>query len=85
MRTIHKYPIAPLVNMSQFVEMHSDSKILRVGKDKTGNWCVWVNVETENPVKKYEIGVYGTGMKVPPYMKYIGTIDDDGLMWHVFN
>lgn len=84
MKTIYKYPLA--IMGEQSVQMPEYAAILRVGM-QAGQLCLWAEVNTDKPIEKRTIEIFGTGHEMTKTHKdYIGTAIDDqnGLVWHVF-
>lgn len=76
-KAIYKYEIA------SDVELPRGTKIVSVGKDYAGKYCFWaiVPIENETEVRHFRIGPTGFVANVP--FDYIGTIFDNGFVWHV--
>lgn len=55
--------------------------------DRQGdNICVWAVVDKDKECKSYTIEIIGTGWELQDIdsSKYIGTLQEDGLVWHFF-
>lgn len=62
------------------------AEILHVNTQKE-NICMWVEVDSEAPVKTRTFKIIGTGHKVPPGpRKYLGTVklQNDTFIFHVY-
>lgn len=85
MNTIHKQPLR--IISEQEVEMHWVATILTVQLQE-GEPHIWYktpNNVTEECLCKRRIFVVGTGCEVPaPARRHIGTIQQDGFVWHFF-
>lgn len=83
MRTIFKYPLR-IVDV-QKVELPAGAKIL-TAQDQNGTLTLWVEVETPRKTATRTIEVIGTGnpISVMDNRLYIGTVQMDGLVWHVY-
>lgn len=86
MNVIYKYPL--VIKDTQFVTMQYTSEILSV-QMQNGQPVLWAMVETEDDdMIKREIIIKGTGHDIPDMelnrMRYITTIQDGRLVWHVF-
>ena len=83
MDTIYKYPIK--VTDLQTVQMPDLAQILCVQK-QDGIICLWARCFSENELKPRSISVAGTGNPIDGnyFHKYIGTVQDDPFIWHVF-
>lgn len=82
MKTIYKYPLQ-LTNL-QTVMLPTGAQVLHVGmQDDTIN--LWALVDTFNPLEAQEVWMVGTGRAMPfSPVGYLGTVFDDGYVWHVF-
>ena len=50
-----------------------------------GSLCLWVKVDLELPKKLVFFEVVGTGQALQPAIRYyISTVQDDSLVWHIF-
>jgi len=81
---IWKYEL-DIVN-AQTVEMPPDSTILSV-QEQNGVLVMWVMCIMAGCAKVHRnINIVGTGhsIRIPPG-KYIGTVQRDGLVWHIFD
>jgi len=82
MKTVHKYTLDP---GETHYDLPDSSKILHVA-DQFGDVCIWVEVNTDAPVKQRRIEVFGTGHEVSPELTYLGTAHCHGgsLILHVY-
>lgn len=81
MRAIFKYPIH--IADRQTVSMPAGAVPLTV-QMQHGLPCLWAAVDTSQPEEQVPIGMCGTGHPMPEG-KYIGTVQDEGFVWHYFD
>lgn len=82
MKTIHKYYLH--MKTHQILQLPSMAKIIDVKKIGSGIY-MWTIVDTENILKDRDIYLVGTGHEMPAaYVEHIGTIEDEGFIWHFF-
>ena len=85
MYTIYKYELE--VTDKQVFEMPYGAKPLSVDT-QNGHPCMWVQVNTNTKMFKYEVVIVGTGHPLPNMMnlKYVGTFKmyNDKLIYHVY-
>ncbi|MBR1377993.1 MAG: hypothetical protein IJ557_02560 [Bacteroidaceae bacterium] len=69
----------------QTVELPQNFNILHLDK-QDGVPCIWYECDSDMPIVKLGIYCVGTGWRMDdePPMKYIGTIQQDGLVWHYY-
>lgn len=85
MRTVWKYPLAAAMDAGGF-HAPAPARLLHVGLDPTGAACVWVEVNDDNPVtEKRVLCVTGTGTRIPNETLYVGSFNDGGAVWHVWD
>lgn len=81
MKVIFKYKL--ILDGSQIIDM-PPGEILCVQLQK-GDPFIWALVDEKAAHVKREIEIFGTGHDMPPVTrKYIGTFQQDGFVWHVF-
>lgn len=83
MKTIHKQPI-PSINSRVVLRLSTDAKFIHFDLQNR-DMCVWV--ETPVIVKEYKtrtLAVFGTGFDVPDEAVHIGTLQDRGYVWHLY-
>lgn len=90
MRTIHKYELSVLVKQPQAIYMRDGATILSV-QEQDGVICVWVLVDTLQPLVQYFFSIFGTGQPLPdgfnPFKarnRHLATVQQGSLVWHVF-
>lgn len=85
MRTIYKYKLGQeIVNK---IDSFSGAKFLSAGWDCDNNLCVWAEVDTSNPTKRFNIFCFGTGWEIfdtNGVLNFIGTVKDEPYIWHVY-
>lgn len=81
MKTIYKY------NVSSMVSIPADAEILTVGVQGR-TFYMWALVSNDKPIVTRRFEVLGTGWGLPDQTmekaKYIGTVFEDTLVWHIF-
>lgn len=81
MTTIWKFPIALLER--QVIQMPKGAHPLSV--QMQGNTItLWAMVNTEHPMEDREIRIVGTGREADSRDHYLGTVQVDGFIWHIF-
>jgi hypothetical protein len=50
-----------------------------------GRPYVWVECKPEEPLSPYRFFLIGTGFRVPNARAYVGTIQLDGFVWHLYS
>lgn len=82
MIVIYKYPIE--ITDEQTVTMPLDAGVLSC-QVQGGRLVLWAMVDTDRPSFPKTIYVFGTGNPVPEVrMRFIDTVQLNGLVWHVF-
>lgn len=85
MKTIWKFSLA--VMDKQAIQMPIGAEILAVQLQDTQP-CLWAIVDTEAAREDRVIEIHGTGNRMYQDMgvqhKYIGTVQQPPLVWHVF-
>ena len=83
MRSVWKFPLK--LDEFQVVEMPMFAEILCVQMQQ-GTPTIWASVETNNDPEGRQIAIVGTGHPAPPpeQSDYIGTVQMDAYVWHVF-
>lgn len=83
-KTIHKYQIEKFGITN--VPMPEGAEIL-TAKMQSKKLCIWAIVDTDKPLQDRKLFCYGTGHPIPDSVTkqcHIGTVIDDGYVWHVF-
>lgn len=87
MKKIFKYPLR--AEGQQTITMPKGGEILSV-QFQNGAICVWALVNPDAEPEGRVIDIFGTGHPVLPVdalgatRKHLGTVQDAGLVWHVF-
>lgn len=83
MRTIYKYPLQ--LTGSQMLTLPSSARFLSV-QLQGDQLCLWAEVNTGiGGVKDTVISIVGTGHVIPPgAVHYLGTVQQDQFVWHVY-
>jgi hypothetical protein len=83
MKTIWKYQIS--IGPVRVVDMPTDAEILTV-QMQDSVLTLWALLDPTSWPKSRRFEVYGTGHPIdyPHELKYIGTVQDGPLVWHVF-
>jgi hypothetical protein len=82
MKTIYKYE----ATFPSFeIEVSTDCQILSV-QQQDNVPCIWALVDKEKENTKRFFKWHGTGLDItePGSRSYIGTIQDQGMVWHLF-
>lgn len=81
--TIWKYPLE-IKPGRQHVDMPANAEIL-TAQMQGGAFCLWALVDPSAPSQRRMIAIFGAGHPVPDARRrYIGTTQQSGLAWHVF-
>ena len=83
MKTIYKYPIE--IMDSQIVTMPIGSHALSV-QMQDNQLCIWVLLETSLVSWNRQVRIFGTGnpINLKDRWEFLGTVQDDYYVWHVF-
>jgi hypothetical protein len=76
MKKIYKYPLTTTMLPEAFV-------ILDVQMQE-GAFVFWAEVNPTAPLVPFAIAIIPTGERVPPNSRYLKTIQDGSLVWHVY-
>lgn len=81
--TIWKFALA--LTGSQEIRMPENAQILSV-QYQADNLVLWAIVNPAKPIVPRTIMIFGTGHLLPDLdlRNFIGTVQDGGLVWHVF-
>jgi len=88
MRAIFKYPLVGenMESDGRFmvkIEMPHTPHIRMVGL-QNGIPTMWAEVDPGHEITPFEFWLIGTGREIPEATPYIGTIDMDPMIWHVY-
>lgn len=84
MITIHKYQFD--ISDKVTIEMTQGANVLSV-QVQDGRPTMWAMVETNYSLEKKSFRIYGTGHELDLFAtegRYIGTIQHNGFVWHIF-
>lgn len=83
MKAIYKYPIK--IVDKQVIEMPIGANILSI-QMQNGIATIWAIVSTKECFTPVKIRIFATGEEIPSgsVLRYIGTIQDEIYVWHVF-
>lgn len=79
---IYKFPL--FLSLTQIVYMSQGAQILSVGEQK-GELKLWAKVDTKKPTARRRINIVGTGFEAPEDGKFLGTVQVNEYVWHVFD
>lgn len=83
MKRIYKYQLS--ITRVQEVVMPTGAKLL-TAQMQGGMICVWAMVREGAELVKRRFSIVGTGHQSDLSEKnYVGTVQDDGFVWHVFD
>lgn len=82
---IYKY-ILKAIGLN-LIQTYAGAAILSAGIDPNGDICVWMLVDTKQPVADRAIEVFGTGWELEEDFNsiFIGTVNTGLYMWHIFD
>jgi hypothetical protein len=84
MTVIYKYNITN-VNGNDYYTLPGPKRVLSAGTDPQGRPCFWAEVDPDGQEDNVLVGVYGTGIPLPPgEWRYVNTFNDGPFMWHVY-
>lgn len=81
MNVIYKY-VLRLID-TQKVAIPSKALVLSV-QEQRGEICLWALVETEDPKVVWTVDIYGTGTPIEKDGTYLGTVQMETFVWHIF-
>ena len=70
--------------------MHLSSKVLKFDIQMVGetpNFCIWCEVDTEQPLIGVDFKIYPTGTEIDKGFNFVGTCltGDTEMVWHLYN
>ena len=88
MITIYKYPLRPREEAME-IKIPRKKKIISAGLDPLGQVCIWAIVNDETPLETVRFYCVGTEWPLEwmlnnDSVKFIGTVKQHHLMWHIF-
>lgn len=80
---IYKYPLHTLSNV---IETHVGAKVLGCAM-QDDEIVVWLEVDIDAGLVNREFRIVPTGVEYDPYRmnNYVGTVQNRGLVWHIFD
>lgn len=83
MKVIYKYPL--VLTDEQIITVPAGKQFL-CAQVQNGVITLWARVETNAPPEYAAIRIYGPGHPIPDEdtLAYIGTVELNGNVWHVF-
>jgi len=79
---IFKYPL--LLVSDQFIEVPANLSALSL-QVQNDTICLWAAIDPNAPLISQRIFIVGTGQNVPPNVRaFLGTLQIDNYVWHVF-
>ena len=83
MRTVYKYPFFGSPGNTVYIALPEGAEIVRFAlQDRTPT--MWAIVDSDKPFVQRLFSVIGTGWAIPDGGRYLGTVEDQGLVWHGF-
>lgn len=83
MRAVHKYPVFVAPGASCSVKLPAGAKPVLFGKQGE-QWCLWAEVETDQPMIEREVHIVGTGWDVPVGAEHVSSWQDEPFVWHAY-
>lgn len=80
---VHKYTLNPTPGRPQQLELPKEAKILHIA-DQYGYIRLWALVDPVASNETRTFQVFGTGQPVYPAADYIGTLQMEPFVWHIF-
>lgn len=81
MRTVWKFPLAPVVE--QIVTVPKGAVAVDVHM-QAGRPCIWALVDPDAQEEEWTVAIHGTGEDVDPRDHHLGTAHAPPHVWHVF-
>jgi hypothetical protein len=51
---------------------------------QNGDLCLWAEVIQVEPDRSMSVRIFGTGNRIPEPFEHCGTVQDGGLVWHLY-
>lgn len=81
---IWKFPLTCPGDLN-WVVTHEGAQILLVGPDPSGQLCLWLRFDPEQPEEQRRFRVYGTGHPMcDEAHEHVGSALVGSFVWHVF-
>jgi hypothetical protein len=83
MKTIFKYPLS--VTDTQVLKMPKNADVFSA-QFQSDQLCVWGLVDTEAELEDREFRIFGTGhpFEVSGMFRFVDTVQQGSLVWHIF-
>jgi hypothetical protein len=84
MRTIHKFTIERLGELTLQMPTGAEPLVVQMQRERA---CVWAIVDDQAALEEVGFFVAGTGHALPDELgvqQYIGTFQHDTFVWHLF-
>lgn len=80
---IHKKQLQLLDNQTIYLPIGMEILCVQL---QNGHICIWYKFEPMegHPTYEHSIDIIGTGNMIDDDHEYIGTVQQDGFVWHVF-
>ena len=89
MSAVYKYPLAEFPAPTTDIHAPRGTRWLRVGRDGTGQLCVWALVDNREFDYKWTLATYATGEEMPEKYEddcsYVGSYEIPGAFWMIFH
>ncbi|CDX26940.1 hypothetical protein MPL3356_60627 [Mesorhizobium plurifarium] len=83
LNTIWKFKLSH--EAAQSIKVPREYSFLSIGLDRDDHRCIWLMVNADAPPVQLEIIKVATGDRPVPHLgDYLGTISQDGNIWHYF-
>lgn len=83
MKTVFKYALK-LTGELQALSIPKAADVNLVGVQRE-QICLWMQVDTSQPIETRHFAVYGTGCPLPPSdCEFIGSVVAEPFVWHVY-
>jgi hypothetical protein len=85
MKTIFKYELG--LHATQTIKVPYTGFTPRCVQIQNGVICLWAEVDTEDPIRDLTINILGTGQEAHFDMAkemYVGTVQINGFVWHIY-
>ena len=82
MKSVFKYPLLH-IGTPMVLSLPAGSKALAF-QFQEATPTMWVEVTSSEEYVRREFQVFGTGHDIPDHAQYVGTVQDDWLVWHLY-
>lgn len=92
MRTVHRFDLAQLFNLHgnpmdrASVMLPQGARVIHVAlQDRAPHSpSMWIELDESMPGSPVEFAIVGTGYEIPDGWMHVGTWQQDGYVWHLF-